>query len=363
MQIKNLQLQYYRNYSQCDIDFAPGLNVFVGDNAQGKTNLLESVFFASIGRSPRLNKEKDLILWGQEKSKINVTVQKKYNKTNIQITILKGDKKTVKINSIPIKKIGELMGELTVVYFSPDEIKLVKEEPYDRRRFMDIDISQLSKNYFYLLLRYDKILTQRNKLLKETNSLKVLKDTLSIWDEQFSDIASKIIWYRLDFISKLALPAQRIHKDITDGKEELNISYQGEIGDSIEEIKASILRKLTENIEKDFNLKYTSIGPHRDDIKIIANNIDLRKYGSQGQQRLATLSIKIAELELFCEEKGETPILLLDDVLSELDDNRQQKFLKQIEGIQTILTCTKYNYKLNQTDKIFHINNGNIITE
>ncbi len=363
MQIKNLQLQYYRNYSQCDIDFAPGLNVFVGDNAQGKTNLLESVFFASIGRSPRLNKEKDLILWGQEKSKINVTVQKKYNKTNIQITILKGDKKTVKINSIPIKKIGELMGELTVVYFSPDEIKLVKEEPYDRRRFMDIDISQLSKNYFYLLLRYDKILTQRNKLLKETNSFKVLKDTLSIWDEQFSDIASKIIWYRLDFISKLALPAQRIHKDITDGKEELNISYQGEIGDSIEEIKASILRKLTENIEKDFNLKYTSIGPHRDDIKIIANNIDLRKYGSQGQQRLATLSIKIAELELFCEEKGETPILLLDDVLSELDDNRQQKFLKQIEGIQTILTCTKYNYKLNQTDKIFHINNGNIITE
>lgn len=361
MIIKSIDLINYRNYSKAHIELSKGLNVFVGNNAQGKTNLLESIFFSSIGKSPRLNKDKDLIKWECEQAKISIDVSKKYNNTNIKITIPRADKKTVKINNIPIKRIGELMGELTVVYFSPDEIKLVKEEPYDRRRFMDIDISQLSKNYFYLLLRYDKILSQRNKLLKETYDYKVLQSTISIWDEQFSDIASKIIMYRLDFINKLKGPAKSIHSDITEGKENLEISYQGETGESIEDIKQKLLKKLTQNLEKDFNLKYTSIGPHRDDIKIVSNDIDLRKYGSQGQQRLATLSIKIAELELFKLEKDETPVLLLDDVLSELDEKRQRKFLDKIQGIQTILTCTKYSYLLSENDKVFSISNGEII--
>ena len=172
--------------------------------------------------------------------------------------------------------------------------------------------------------------------------------------------ASKIIMYRLDFINKLKDPARAIHLDITEGKEKLDVAYQGETGSSVQEIKEKLLKKLSQNLEKDFNLKYTSIGPHRDDIKIVSNDIDLRKYGSQGQQRLATLSIKIAELELFKQEKEETPVLLLDDVLSELDEKRQRKFLDKISGLQTILTCTGYNYPLGDNDRIFNIVDGKI---
>lgn len=360
VKISQVKLKNFRNYKDITLKLKDGLNIFVGNNAQGKTNLLESIFFCSLGKSPRTTKEKDLIFWDKDRAEIEINYSKKYTKSSVQIILTKTEKKTIKINKIPIKKIGELLGEVTVVYFSPDEIKLVKEAPFDRRRFMDIDISQISKNYFYLLLRYEKILEQRNKLLKETKDYNVLKNTISIWDEQLSDIASKIIWYRLDFINKLKEPANRIHKEITEEKENLILSYQGIYGKSIEETKQKLLDNYEKNLEKDFNLKYTTIGPHRDDIKIMVNDIDLRSFGSQGQQRLATLSIKISELELFKQEKNEEPILLLDDVLSELDEQRQRKFLGKIKGIQTILTCTKYNYKLRKEDSIFRIENGQI---
>lgn len=360
MFIKNVRLKNYRNYKYCDINLNSGLNVFIGDNAQGKTNLLESIFFASIGKSPRTNKEKDVIFWGETQANIDIEVIKKYNNTKITMFVLKNDKKTVKINNIPIKKIGDLMGELAVVYFSPDEIKLVKESPNDRRRFMDIDISQISKNYFYLLLRYEKVLNQRNKLLKETQNFDVLKRTISIWDEQLSDIASKIVIARLEFVKKLDIYANKIHQDITSGKENIKLAYQGIVDENVELIKQKLLEELDKNLEKDFHLKYTTIGPHRDDIKITINDVDIRNFGSQGQQRLTTLTIKLAELKLFKEEIGENPILLLDDVLSELDEDRQRQFLLQIKDIQTILTCTNFPYKLNKNDKMFIIKNGNI---
>ena len=361
MHIDSIKLRNYRNYKQCNINLGSKLNVFVGDNAQGKTNLLESIFFASIGKSPRTNKEKDVLLWGEKQANIDIEVIKKFSKSRISMFILRNDKKTIKINNIPIRKIGDLMGELVVVYFSPDEIKLVKEAPNDRRRFMDIDISQMDKNYFYLLLRYEKILNQRNKLLKEAQNFDVLKRTISIWDEQLSKIASKIVLTRLNFVQKLNEYANEIHKKITDGKENIFLSYQGVHCYNEELIEEKIAEELLNNLEKDFNLKYTTIGPHRDDIKITINDIDIRNFGSQGQQRLATLTIKLAELKLFKEEIGENPILLLDDVLSELDENRQKQFLLQIKDIQTILTCTNFPYPLEKQDKLFFIKNGCIV--
>lgn len=360
MKIKSIKLENFRNYDKLFVSLSSGLNIFVGKNAQGKTNLLESIYYCSIGKSTRTPRDKELILWGQEKGRVGVEIEKQYNKSRIDIFLSQKEKKTIKINDLPIKRMGELMGELTVIFFSPDEIRLIKDAPQDRRRFMDIDISQMSKNYFYLLCRYDKILNQRNKLLKQSRDINVLKDTVSIWDEQLAEVASKIIMNRIYFINKLLKPAQEIHKYITHDKEELSISYQGVIGKSAPEIKEKLLKAYTDNITKDFDLGYTTVGPHRDDLKVVINNIDIRNFGSQGQQRLATLSLKLAELEIFQKEHNETPVLLLDDVLSELDEDRQQRFLNKIKGLQTIITCTKYNYPLQENDSIFYIENGNL---
>ena len=361
MLIKSIKLENFRNYKKLNTTLASGLNVFIGNNAQGKTNLLESIYYCSIGKSTKTSRDKELIKWGETTSKVKVEVEKQFYSSNIEIITRDKEKKTIKINEIPIKRIGELMGELTVIFFSPDEIRLVKDAPQDRRRFMDIDISQISRNYFYLLCRYDKILNQRNKLLKFTKDFEALKDAISIWDEQLADIASKIINWRINFIEKLSKPAYDIHKFITNGKEELKVTYQGVIGNSVEEIKEKLQKGLTQNLQKDYELGYTTIGPHRDDLKVVINNIDIRSFGSQGQQRLATLSLKLAELNLFKEERGEMPVLLLDDVLSELDDTRQQNLLKIIKDVQTIITCTRYDYSLKETDKIFYIENGKIV--
>ena len=198
MLIKNIKLENFRNYKKLNITLAPGLNVFIGNNAQGKTNLLESIYYSSIGKSTKTSRDKELIKWGETTSKVKLEVEKQYYTNTIEVITRDKEKKTIKINEIPIKRIGELMGELTVIFFSPDEIRLVKDAPQDRRRFMDIDISQISRNYFYLLCRYDKILNQRNKLLKFTKDFESLKDAISIWDEQLADIASKIINWRIN---------------------------------------------------------------------------------------------------------------------------------------------------------------------
>ena len=359
MIIKTIQLENFRNYDKIKIALHPNLNVFVGNNAQGKTNLVEAVYLCGIGKSVRTSRERETIKWEKEHAKICIEAEKQFNKSKVEIALFKNDKKAVKINGLPIKRIGELMGEIPVVYFSPDEISLIKDGPQDRRRFMDIDISQLNKTYFYLLCRYDKVLQERNKLLKQTRSLDVLKDTISIWDEQLSDIASRIITYRINFINKLIKPANEVHKKITDGKENLEISYVGQTGETPEEIRQKLLVQYEKSVQKDFDIGYTTVGPHRDDIKIMINGVDIRNFGSQGQQRLATLSLKIAELEIFKEEKGESPILLLDDVLSELDETRKMNLLKCIKDIQSIITCTKFNYKT-ENCQIFNIESGSV---
>ena len=346
MKVKSLELNNFRNYDNLSISFEDGLNVVVGKNAQGKTNMLESIFLCAIGKSPRTSKEKEMIKWEKNKAKVELLVETKKGNKKIEFYIFDNTKKAIKINGFSLKKMGELMGELTCVYFSPDELKLVKDSPEERRKFMDISLSQFDKNYFYNLSKYNKVLMQRNKLLKDTKDKEVLLQTLPIWNEELALTGAKIIFDRLKFIRTLSKFSKEIHKDITSEKEDLSLSYLGISGDSEKEIKEKLLIELEKNAERDIALGFTSVGPHRDDIKIMSNFIDVRTYGSQGQQRTVALSLKLAELEFFNFAFGEYPVLLLDDVLSELDLTRQEKLLKHVENIQCIITGIAFPFSM-----------------
>lgn len=360
MKINSLKLFNYRNYTDQSFNLADGLNVFVGKNAQGKTNALEAIYFCAIGKSLRVNKDKNLINFEKDRSKIELEVKKEFSKVKIEVYLSKQEKKTIKINKIPIKRISELLGEFNAVFFSPDELKLVKEAPEDRRRFMDIDISQTNKTYFYLLQKYDKILQNRNKLIKQSKNKDQAQETIDIWDRMLAETAAKVIEYRVDFLNKLSPFAQKTHAYLTDNKENLEIEYAGINEKTQQETQEKIYKKLKENFEKDFALGYTSTGPHRDDIKIKLNNLDVRSYGSQGQQRTVALSLKLAELEIMRQTTGESPVLLLDDVLSELDSSRKAKLLKMAQKFQTILTCTEFDFP-GVKAQIFNIENGGLI--
>lgn len=358
MEIKSVQLKNFRNYTLENVVFKNGLNILEGKNAQGKTNLLEAVFLCAIGKSPRTNKEKDLLKWNETVGKVTIEFSKLNGNKKIELYLFSNQNKAIKINGVPIKKLGELMGELNAIYFSPDELKLVKESPDERRRFMDIDLSQFNKNYFYALSKYNKILNQRNKLLKSGN-IQSIKETINIWNEQLSEQACYIILKRLELIEKLKVFAEKAHYYLTDNQEQMVLSYVGLTDTDKDVLKQKLLNLYENSLEKDLNLGYTSVGPHRDDIKIMVNNIDVRHFGSQGQQRSCALSLKLAELEIFKSNLGEYPVLLLDDVLSELDEFRREKLLKIINNFQTILTCTEYNLDL--PANVLKVNGGKII--
>lgn len=360
MEIKKLTLNNYRNYKSQTIQFNNGLNVLVGNNAQGKTNMLESIFMCAIGKSVRVKKDKDLIMWNEKMAKVSLSSTKKNLSKSIEIYLFQNQNKAIKINSVPIKRMGQLMGEFNAIYFCPDDLKLVKESPDERRRFMDIDLSQLNSQYFYALMKYNKILAQRNKLLKSTNNLKVLSETLSIWNDQLADVGAILTWYRLDFVNLLKEFAGSSHQYLTDNKEILLIDYVGIVGENITEIKQKLLDGLNANLEKDVSLGYTTVGPHRDDIKLIVNDIDIRHFGSQGQQRTCALSLKLSELEIFKNYLGEYPVLLLDDVLSELDEERKKRLLNKVQDVQTIITCTQFPFLVPHTK--FKIENGFVVT-
>lgn len=360
MKIKTIKLINFRNYTNQTINFENGINVLVGKNAQGKTNLIEAIYFSCIGKSVRTKKENELIRWDNLNAKIEIELEKKEGNKKIEVYFNQKAKKSIKINDMNILRIADLIGVLNCVFFSPDELKLIKESPADRRKFMDIDLSQLSRNYFYLINKYNKILTQRNKLLKDTRDIVVLKETINIWDMQLAEIGSKIIIKRIDFVNLLKIYAKKIHKDLTSEEESLKIDYSGITGENEAVIKEKLLKEYDNSVAKDFRLGFTSVGPHRDDIKISSNGVDLRSFGSQGQQRTAVLSLKLAELEIFAKERGEYPILLLDDVLSELDETRKQKLLEKIKNLQTIITDTKFNYNIKVN--ILKVKNG-VITK
>lgn len=331
MYVKYLKLKNYRNYEELYIELNSKVNVFIGDNAQGKTNILESIYFCSIGKSHRTNKDKELISWDRKEASMSVYVAKERLDKKIDISIFREGKKSMSINTIKVNKVSDLIGTLNVVMFSPEDLKIVKESPSHRRRFMDIELCKLNKKYYYNLVQYNKVLDERNSALKKWRQMN--EDILDIYDEQIAGFGSYIISERQKFIDKLNEKGSKIHRDITSGNEEIHFGYVTCGADDIG-------RSLRENRVKDFERKTTSTGPHRDDFDIRINGIDTRSYGSQGQQRTSVLTIKFATIEIIKEMTGEYPVLLLDDVLSELDINRQKYILNSINSIQTIITCT-----------------------
>ena len=358
MYIKYLKLKNYRNYNELYLELNPKVNVFIGDNAQGKTNILESIYYCSIGKSHRTSKDKELIKWDKGETLISVYVSKERLDKKIDVKIFKEGKKGININSIKVNKISELMGILNVVMFSPEDLKIVKESPSFRRRFLDIELCKLNKKYYYNLVQYNKVIDERNAVLKKWNNIN--NDILDVYDQQISNFGSFIIKERYFYIDKLKVFGSKIHKEITSDIEKIDFEYVTSVK-QINKCNDELLNSLFVNRKKDFERKSTSVGPHRDDFSIKINDVDTRIYGSQGQQRTSVLTIKFASLEIIRELTGEYPVLLLDDVLSELDTKRQKYILKSINNLQTIITCTgisDINDYLQHDAAIYKVNNG-----
>jgi DNA replication and repair protein RecF len=336
MYIKSLELKNYRNYNDLSIEFEKGTNILYGNNAQGKTNVLEAIYVASTTKSHRGSKDREIINFDKDEAHIKITVMKKDVPVRIDIHLKKNKSKGIAINGIPIKKASELFGILNVVFFSPEDLNIIKNGPAERRRFVDLELCQLDKIYVHNLVNYNKILNNRNKLLRDLGYCydKELLATLDIWDMQLADYGAKIITRRNQFIEEINEIIYGIHRNITNGKEELVIKYEPNITGN------NIYDELVRTRDKDLKLKTTSVGPHRDDISFLNKKIDIRKYGSQGQQRTAALSLKLSEIELVKSIIKDTPVLLLDDVLSELDSNRQRHLLGNLNNVQTLITCT-----------------------
>ena len=360
MVIKSLKLKNYRNYELLNLTFDPKTNILYGDNAQGKTNILEALYLSGTTKSHRGTTDRDLIQFGREESHLETVVEKNGVLFQIDMHLKKNSPKGIAINKIPIRRAGELFGIVHFVFFSPEDLNIIKEGPAGRRRFIDLELSQLDKVYLSNLSNYNRIINQRNSLLKEIVYQKDLIDTLDIWDMQLAEYGTKIIERRKKFIDEVNRIIGGIHEKLTGGRENIELSYESSAGElSMEEM----LRK---NRERDIRFKSTSAGPHRDDLCFRVGDLDIRKFGSQGQQRTAALSLKLSEIELVKMLIHDTPILLLDDVLSELDKNRQNYLLDSIHDIQTVITCTGLDEFVNHRfsiNKIFYVKNGTVAKE
>lgn len=358
MYVKKISLKNYRNIERLELELKNGVNIFYGSNAQGKTNLLESIYIGATGRSHRTHKDKELIKFDKEEAHIRLDIQNDKISDRIDIHLKKDSKKGIAINNIAINKLGELFGYLNVVIFSPEDLSLIKQGPQERRKFIDMELCQINNIYYYNLSQYYKVLKQRNSLLKKILKDPSLKDTLFVWDNQLIEFGIKIIQARELFIKKLNNISKKIHMEITSNKENLEIKYKPNV--LISEFK----EKLEKSIDKDILYTTTSYGPHKDDILFFINNINVRGFGSQGQQRTASLSTKLAEINLIEDEKAVLPVLLLDDVLSELDKDRQKFLIKNIKKLQVIITCTGVEDVLKNLDEeynIFKVSDGNIL--
>lgn len=338
MFIKKLSLENWTNYFKEEFNFSPKINVLYGGNAQGKTNAVEGVFYLSTGYSQKKTNDKNLLTLGSDRGSLSLTCQTKYGEVKIQIDLYAKDKKRILLNGVEVKKIGELMGNVSTVFFSPSSLRVISDAPEDRRRFMDISISQYKRSYFYALQKYSKIIQQRNNLLK-TQNYPLIKDTLPIWDMQLAPVAGKIIYDRLKFLKELTPKARYYHSYLTDDKEELEVGFESDYYGEEKEIVQTFLQDLSLRVEGDIEKGYTSIGPHRDDLNLVVNGKSVKHFGSQGQQRTTALALKLAEVDIFKEKHGEAPILILDDVFSELDKSRQKKLVQVIKDMQTLITC------------------------
>ena len=355
MIIKSLELENFRNYETLSIDFDSGTNILFGDNAQGKTNILEAIFLSATTKSHKGSKDRDIIRFDAEEAHIRTYVVKDGLENRVDMHLRKNRSKGIAINGQKIKKAADLLGLLNVVFFSPEDLSIIKNGPAERRRFVDMELCQLDSFYLYNLNNYNKVVNQRNKLLKELYLNPGLRDTLSVWDSQLVSYGNKIIERRDAFVSQLNEIIYEIHQKLSGGKEALKIVYEPDITpDDYEE-------KLASCQERDIRTKQTSIGPHRDDFSFMVGPVDIRKFGSQGQQRTAALSLKLSEIELVKKVTKDIPLLLLDDVLSELDSSRQNYLLNSIGDIQTIITCTGLEEFVNnrfEINKVFEVSDA-----
>ena len=360
MIIKSLELKDFRNYETLAINFGPGTNILYGDNAQCKTNILEAIYLAATTKSHRGTRDGDIIRFGSEEGHIRIMLFKNDVDTKLDIHLRKAKTKGIAIDGKKIKKAAELLGLLNVVFFSPEDLNIIKNGPGERRRFTDMELCQLDDFYLYNLNNYNKIVNQRNTLLKDVYFNPSLKETIEIWDSQLVSYGSKVIERRKSFTDQLNEVIGPVHEKLSGGRESLRIIYDPNV--EIEDYE----RELSSSTERDIKSKMTNVGPHRDDFIFMVGDLDIRKFGSQGQQRTAALSLKLAEIEIVKRLINDTPILLLDDVLSELDSGRQQFLLESIGDVQTIITCTGVEDFVNsrlEIDKLFNISNGALVSE
>lgn len=360
MKINSLKLKNFRNYDFLDLEFDQATNIFFGDNAQGKTNILESLYLVGTTKSHRGTKDRDMIEFGQDEAHIETVVEKKGINYQIDMHLKKNSPKGIAINKMPIRKASELFGIVNIVFFSPEDLNIIKNGPAERRRFIDLELSQLDKVYLSNLANYNRIVNQRNHLLKEIGFQSGVMETLEIWEMQLVDYGNKIIERRQKFVEEMNEIISNIHKKLTGDREHLQLIYEPSNGN------LSLEKALEKNRERDMRIKSTSVGPHRDDICFMVGDLDIRKFGSQGQQRTAALSLKLSEIELVKRAINDTPILLLDDVLSELDKHRQNYLLDSINDIQTLITCTGVDDFVNHRfsiNKVFHVQNGQVERE
>ena len=353
MWIKNIKLNNFRNYNKKEIKLNENINVFFGENAQGKTNIIESIFLCSIGKSFRTNKEKELIKFNEEKALVEINFEKSDRQGNIKIEL--GDKKQVYLNGIKLKKLSELLGNINVVIFTPDDINILKGGPQNRRKFLDIMISQLRPNYMHVLTLYLKTLEQRNNYLKQIKTENKDENLLDIWDEKLIEYGMKIFEYRNEFIEKIKNKIKIIHNEITQNKEDIEIKYFSDAN-----TRQNFINELKSRRKLDIIKGFTTKGVHRDDFVVYINGKEVEIYGSQGQHRTAILSLKLSELKVIYDEIGEYPILLLDDFMSELDDKRRKNFLNNIKDLQVIITCTEKITLENLKYFSYNVIDGNI---
>ena len=356
MWIKKIKINNFRNYKSQEINLEKNINIFYGENAQGKTNIIEAIFLSSMGKSFREKKDKEMIMLGEEKSNIEIEYEKTDRDGKIKIEL--GNKKIVYINGKKIKKLSELLGKINVVIFTPDDINILKGGPQNRRRFLDIMISQLRPNYMYNLNLYLKTLEQRNNYLRQIREENKNENMLDIWDEELSNYAINIYNYRKEFIEKIKNKIKNIHSEITNNKEEIEIEYLSECNS-----KEKYLELLKQRRKLDIIKGYTTKGIHRDDFNIYINKKELGIYGSQGQHRTAILSLKLSELNIVKDEIGESPILLLDDFMSELDEKRRKNFLEKINDVQVIITCTEKIDIENKEILVYNVKSGEVKKE
>lgn len=338
MKITRAELEHFRSYEACALEPCEGVNVLLGDNGQGKTNVLEALYLCCTGRSHRTRQDRELIRWGADFAAVRVEAQRRDGSHQVEIAVPALGRRRIKVSGQEIARSGELMGHVTGVLFSPEDLRTVKDGPAERRRFVDMALSQVRPAYYYALQRYARALKQRNEALKAIAAQPTLASTLDAWDEQLAAAGVALTVYRRDYICKLSDVAAEIHREIADDRERLEIRYLPSVqaGDDA----GAFMEALFAAREADARRVTTTVGAHRDDVQIMVEGRDVRAFGSQGQQRTAALSMRLAELDVMREQMGEWPMLMLDDVMSELDPGRRRQLVSRLKGVQTFITCT-----------------------